>query len=60
MNNALGTSCLFASHLTLGTRAHGVADSRALRVITLPAALRVALLSDSESNEAKHQHNRKP
>jgi len=55
MNNALGTSCLFASHLTLGTRAHGVADSRALRVIALPTALRVALFSDNNNRAESKQ-----
>jgi len=50
VNNALSTSSLFASHLTLGTRADRVADSWALRVIALPAALRVALFSDSTNH----------
>jgi len=51
VNHALGTSGLLASHLALGARAHGVANSRALRVIALPAALRVALFRHSTNNQ---------
>jgi len=50
MNDALGASCLFTSHFTFGTSAHRVADSRALRIIALPFALRVALLSQNSSS----------
>jgi len=53
MNYTFGAGGLFASHLTLGTRANRVAHSRALRVIALPTALRVALLSNSESHETQ-------
>jgi len=41
----------FASHFASRTRADRVADSRALRIIALPAALGVALLSRSNSSQ---------
>jgi hypothetical protein len=56
VNDALGTSGLFASHLALGARAHRVAHGRALRVIALPAALRVALFSNSRSGQDSNNH----
>jgi len=45
VNGALGASCLFALHLALGTLANRVAHSRARRIVTLPLAIWVALLS---------------
>ena len=55
VNNAFSAGGLLATHLALRTSANGVADSRALRVITLPAALRMALLSNdgTDSQEAE-------
>jgi len=47
---------LFASHLALRTRADRMAHSGAGRVIALPAALGVALLSSSQ--RGKSQHNK--
>jgi len=60
MNHTLGTLSLFASHLTLGASTHRVANSRALRIITLPAALRMALFSVHRrySKKSKHGHNK--
>jgi len=60
MDHALGTLSLFASHLTLGASTHRVANSRALRIITLPAALRVALFSvhRRHSKKSKHGHEK--
>jgi len=50
MHGTLGASHFFTSHLTLRTRAHRVAHSRTTRIVALPLALRVALLSrDSDS-----------
>jgi len=51
VNNALGALSLLTLHFTLGTSTHWVADSRAGRVIALPAALRVALFSRNNSNK---------
>jgi len=53
MHNALGAGGLLASHLALGARAHRVTNSRALRVIALPATLGVALLSNSEGTQTQ-------
>jgi len=44
---ALGAGGLLASHFTLGACAHGVAHCRALRVVALPTALGMALLSSN-------------
>jgi len=44
VDRALGAGGLLALHLALGTRADGMADGGAGRVVTLPAALRVAVL----------------
>jgi hypothetical protein len=44
VNSALRAFRLLALHFALGTSAHGVAHSRAARVIALPAARRVAVL----------------
>jgi hypothetical protein len=43
VDDALSALNFLALHLALGASAHGVADSRASRVIALPTALRVAL-----------------
>jgi len=50
VDGALGTRGLLALHLALRARAHGVADSRAGGVITLPLALRVAFVSEDWQN----------
>jgi len=55
VNNTFGASGLLASHLALGARAHRVAHSGALRVIALPTALRVALLSNSTDSQDSHE-----
>jgi len=52
---AFGAGRLLAAHLALGTSAHGVADGRALRVIALPAALRVALLGSDEGYQRENK-----
>jgi len=43
VNGAFSASSLFASHFTFRTSANRMADSRALRIIALPFANRVAL-----------------
>jgi hypothetical protein len=45
VNGAFGTCRLLALHLAFGTRANGVTNGRARRVVTLPAADRVAVLA---------------
>jgi hypothetical protein len=45
VNSALGARGLLALHFTFGTSADRVANGRARRVVTLPAALRVAVFA---------------
>jgi hypothetical protein len=45
VNGALGARGLLALHFTFGASAHRVANGRARRVVTLPAALRVAVFA---------------
>jgi len=53
VHDAFSASSLFASHLALRARAHRVADSRALRIIALPAAHGVALLGSRNSDDGQ-------
>jgi len=55
MNNTFGASSLFTFHLTLRTSADRVANSWASRIIALPAASGVALLSRSTNDGNKAQ-----
>jgi len=57
VHGALCALGLLATHLALGLCADGVADSRALRVIALPLASRVALFSGHEGNAQSNQSN---
>jgi len=56
VNSTFGACCLFTSHFTLRTRANRVANSRAGWIVALPAALRVALLSNSKSTQTQQKH----
>jgi len=57
VNGALGAGDFFASHFARGAGAHWVADGGALRIVALPAALRVALFSSNGSSQSQDQSN---
>jgi len=64
VNGALSAGGLLAAHLALGAGADGVADRGALGVVALPAALGVALISqshgggESQNNDDEGSHLR--
>jgi len=57
VNSALGARDFLALHLALGTLAHGVAHSRAGRVVTLPLAVGVALRVGRKNPRDGHEGN---